>query len=106
MTDVERRLEESEEDNAHQADFYYAEVERLKARIADLEAKLAKANKAATDTWHGWADGLRCIEVLEAQAEHLRRENDRLRATSGHCGGEPMVERRAQAHAEKEAGNA
>jgi hypothetical protein len=42
-------------------------------------------------------------QALERQAEHLRRENDRLRAAAGNCGGEPMVERRAQAHEGEEA---
>uniref|UniRef100_A0A6M3LF05 Uncharacterized protein n=1 Tax=viral metagenome TaxID=1070528 RepID=A0A6M3LF05_9ZZZZ len=45
------------------------------------------------------------VAELERRAEHLRRENDRLRAAAGNCGGEPMVEQRAQAHTEKEAGN-
>ena len=44
------------------------------------------------------------VAELERQAEHLRRENDRLRAEVGNCGGEPMVERRAQAHAGEQRG--
>ena len=78
----------------------------MEASLVDLTAQLKTTNKEATDTWNGWADGLRRIEVLEHQVEHLRRENDRLRAAAGNCGGEPMVERRAKTHEEKEASDA